>query len=77
MGDTRVAEQVPVVAFDRTLVADRERRQHAGSARISDAAHLMRARAVARQWPGRVHQFGRRIAHITGRAHALLSRLSS
>ena len=33
VGDAGVAEQVPVVALDRALVADRERREHAGGAR--------------------------------------------
>jgi hypothetical protein len=76
VGDAGVAEQVPVVALDRALVADRERRQHAGGAAVADVGVDPVANALAqpldRMTSARVEQRRRRVAHVAGGANALL-----
>ena len=76
VGDAGVAEQVPVVALDRALVADRERREHAGDAPIGDVrvdrvAHAL-AQPLDRVAGAGVEQRRRRLAHVAGGANALL-----
>ncbi|HEX7439540.1 MAG TPA: hypothetical protein VF319_05520 [Caldimonas sp.] len=76
MGDTGVAKEIPVLAFDRALVADRERGQHAGDAavgntRIDRVAHAL-AQPLDRIAGGAVEQLGRCVAHVADDAHALL-----
>ena len=76
MGDAGVAEQLPVVALDRALVADREGSEHAGGAPIGDMRVDRVADALSRtldRKPGAgIDERRRRVAHVAGRANALL-----
>ena len=79
MGDAGVAEEIPVLPVDRALVADRERRQHAGRAPVGDARLDRIAHALAHSLDDeaglRIEQLGRCAAHIAGCAHALLEQV--
>ena len=76
MSDAGVAEQVPVVTLDRALVADGERRQHAGGTAVVDVRVDRVANALTQpldRMPGaRVEERRRRVAHVAGGANALL-----
>ncbi|MGZ5748186.1 MAG: hypothetical protein ACXWJ3_18590, partial [Caldimonas sp.] len=73
VGDPGVAEQVPVVALDRPLVADRERGENSGGAPVGDVRVGRVPDPLAQpldRIAGRfVEQLRRwRVAHVSGRA---------
>jgi len=76
VGDAGVAEQVPVVALDRALIADRERGEDTGDATLRDVRVDRVANALAqpldRMAGARVEQHRGRVADVAGGANALL-----
>ncbi len=77
MGHAGGSEQLPVVALDGGLIADRQRGQHAGGGRVAHlgedgVAHLL-AQALHPMARGVVQALRRRrVAHVAGRPNALL-----
>ena len=80
VGNAGLAKDIPILALDRRLVADHQRRQYAGQARVGDAAPDRVADrlpgALDRVRGGALQQHGRGAlaadANAAGGAHALL-----
>ena len=77
MGDAGVAEQLPVLSIDSALVADGEGGENAGGAPVGHVgedgvAHTLAQPRDRESGSGVEHGRRRRVAHIAGRADALL-----